>query len=60
MHDVLINLWAYIQTPAAIGWFIGLLMAILPQGAPGSAWDMIRTVLNLLAANFGNAKNAVK
>ncbi len=35
-------------------------MAVLPQGKTGSAWDKIRTVVNYLALNFGNAKNAVK
>lgn len=54
------NVWAYVSTPAAIGWFLGLAMAILPQGQTGGAWDMLRTVLNILAANFGNAKNERK
>jgi len=54
------NVWAYVSTPAAIAWLIGLAMAILPQGQTGGAWDMLRTVLNILAANFGNAKNERK
>ena len=35
-------------------------MAVLPQGKPGSAWDTIRTGVNWLAFNWGNAKNQVK
>jgi hypothetical protein len=54
------NVWAYVSTPGAILWLIGLAMAILPQGQTGGAWDMLRTVLNILAANFGNAKNERK
>ena len=32
-------------------------MAVLPQGAPGSTWDKIRTFVNFLAMNWGHAKN---
>lgn len=35
-------------------------MAVLPQGKPGTTWDKVRTFVNYLAMNFGNAKNAVK
>ncbi len=35
-------------------------MAVLPQGKTGSTWDSIRTVVNYLALNFGNAKNIKK
>ena len=36
------------------------LMAILPQGAPGSTWDKIRSVVNYVAMNWGSAKNEVQ
>lgn len=31
--------------------------ATLPKGEPGSIWGKIRTVIDFLALNFGNAKN---
>jgi hypothetical protein len=31
--------------------------ALLPQGTPGGVWDMVRKVLNFVAANFLNARN---
>ncbi len=34
--------------------------AALPQGQPGSLWAKIRGVVDFLAMNFGNAKNAAK
>lgn len=34
--------------------------AALPQAAPGSAWAMARKIIDLLAFNFGSAKNAPK
>ena len=34
-----------------------MLMAILPQGKPGSTWDKIRSFVNYAAMNWGNAKN---
>ncbi len=34
-------------------------MAVLPQGKPGSVWDTVRTGINWIALNVGNAKNAV-
>jgi len=34
--------------------------AVLPQGSPGSAWATVRSMIDLLAMNFGNAKNAPK
>jgi hypothetical protein len=34
--------------------------AVLPQGTPGSFWATIRSVIDALALNFGNAKNAPK
>jgi hypothetical protein len=54
------HLWDYVRTPAAIAWMVGLLMAVLPQGESGTAWGMLRTLLDLVAANFGNAKNEPK
>ena len=35
-------------------------MAVLPQGKPGSLWDTVRTGVNYLAFNWGNAKNIVQ
>jgi uncharacterized membrane protein len=55
--------WALIQqyllTPAAISGFVGFLMAILPQGS-GGVWGLVRSVLDFVAMNWGNAKNAPK
>ncbi|MFQ5471465.1 MAG: hypothetical protein ACE5FA_01090 [Dehalococcoidia bacterium] len=34
-----------------------LLTAVLPQGTPGGAWDLLRRGLNWLALNKGNARN---
>ena len=34
--------------------------AALPQGSPGSPWATVRTVIDALALNFGNAKNVTK
>ena len=34
--------------------------AVLPQGAPGSAWATVRAMIDVLAMNFGNAKNMPK
>ena len=36
------------------------LMAVLPQGTPGSTWDKIRSVVNYVAMNWGSAKNEVQ
>lgn len=33
------------------------LMANLPQGAPGTWWNTIRTVVNWIGQNYGHAKN---
>jgi hypothetical protein len=49
--------WAVVSTPAAVAGLTGFLMAVLPQGEPGSKWDTARTVLNFVAMNWGNAKN---
>jgi hypothetical protein len=32
--------------------------AVLPKGTPGTTWGTILAGINLLALNFGNAKNA--
>lgn len=32
--------------------------AVLPQGTSGSFWSGVRSVIDVLALNFGNAKNA--
>lgn len=32
--------------------------AALPKGQPGTAWGAIRSLIDVLGANFGNAKNA--
>ena len=34
--------------------------ATLPQGKAGSVWSSIRSVIDFLALNFGNAKNSPK
>jgi hypothetical protein len=42
------------------GFVAGAIVAIIPQGKPGSALDKFRTVLNYLALNVGNARNYYK
>ncbi len=32
--------------------------AVLPKGEEGSVWAMVRKVIDFLAINFGQAKNA--
>jgi hypothetical protein len=58
-----IDYWALVQTylltPAAISGLVGFLMAILPQGN-GGAWGLVRSLLDFIAMNWGNAKNAPK
>ena len=39
---------------------VAILMAVLPQGTPGSTWDKIRSVVNYVAMNWGSAKNEVQ
>ena len=34
--------------------------AVLPQGSPGSVWATIRSIIDALALNMGNAKNVPK
>jgi len=34
--------------------------AVFPQGKDGGVWYYVRKVIDFLALNFGNAKNAVK
>lgn len=35
-----------------------ILAAFLPKGTDGSVWFYIRKVIDVLAQNYGNAKNA--
>lgn len=51
-----VNLWLTIA-----GLVIGCassIAAVLPKPAEGSKWTFFRKILDLLAANIGNAKNA--
>ena len=32
-------------------------MAVLPQGKKGGWWDMVRTIVNYAAMNWGHSKN---
>lgn len=50
----------YIFTPAAISGACSLLAAILPQGAPGTPWGIIRIIVDFAASNWGNAANKPK
>ena len=36
------------------------LVALLPQAKPGTVWAFARGVLDIIAANYGNAANAPK
>lgn len=53
-------LWTTIVTPAAVTGLVSWLVAFLPQGTPGTAWGVIRSVLDIVAANILNSKNAPK
>jgi hypothetical protein len=47
----------YLLTPAAISGLCGFLAAILPQGSSG-VWGILRSLIDFVAMNWGNAKNA--
>ncbi len=49
----------WVELVALISTALAFIMAALPQGEPGGAWDKTRTLLNYLANNWGNAKNIV-
>jgi hypothetical protein len=48
----------YLATPAMITALCSFLSAILPQGASGTPWGVVRMVIDFAAMNFGNARNA--
>lgn len=50
-------LWSWVQPYFTVSGVVALLMAVLPQGPAGSLWDKVRTLLNFVASNWGNAKN---
>lgn len=50
----------FLATPAMISMLCSFASAVLPQGAPGSAWGFARMVIDFAAMNFGNAKNVSK
>lgn len=35
-------------------------LTVLPPGKPGTVWGTVRTALDFIGANFGNAKNQPK
>lgn len=49
-----------VSTIASVIAAAAVLAAALPQGKPDSAWAIARQVIDLLALNFANAKNAPK
>ena len=54
---------AWVQVPShlmAIGYVVTWAAAVVPQGAPGTAWGIVRSILDLVAANVGNAANKTK
>ena len=54
----LANILAILGNDAAILIALAsLIAAALPQGTPGSVWAYCRKVIDILAANVGNAKN---
>lgn len=55
--DFLLWLWSTLSQPLAVSGLVGLLLANTPQGADGTIWDTVRTVLNYIASNYGSAKN---
>ena len=54
------TLWAAIVTPAAIGYVVTWIAAIIPQAAPGSVWAVARAILDIVAGNVLNSKNVPK
>ncbi len=56
MEEILDNQAVEILT--AVVTIAAALVAALPQGKTGGALDRVRTVVNWLALNVGNAKNA--
>jgi hypothetical protein len=55
------------NTLATIGTYISYAISaaaaaavVLPQPKPGTIWATLRTVVDFLAMNFGNAKNTPK
>lgn len=56
--DTSIDWW--VSTVVSVSGLLGLVMALAPQGAPGGVWDKVRTAINWLAANWGNARNVVR
>ena len=50
----------WVDAVLAVTGLLSVAMAVLPQGATGGAWDKTRTVLNIVAANWGSAKNIKK
>lgn len=54
------NVAWWVELVSVISAVIAFSMAILPQGTPGGRWDRVRTFLNYLASNWGNAKNLVQ
>lgn len=52
------ELWSAIAT--AVISCAAVIAALFPQGKEGSVWFYVRKIIDMLALNFGNAKNTVK
>lgn len=60
MHDIGSIVGGIVYWLPVAGFASAALVATLPQGKPGSVLDKVRTVLNYLALNVGNARNFYK
>ena len=55
-----LGLGAYVPLALAIIGLASVLAAVLPQPSPGTPYARVRAVLDYVAANVGNARNAPK
>jgi hypothetical protein len=48
----------YLTAAGSIGWLIGFIRVFIPSGESGTVWGVVTKLLDLIASNYGNAKNA--
>ncbi|WP_294538132.1 hypothetical protein [uncultured Rhodoblastus sp.] len=53
------SIFASLATPAAIAYSVTIAAALLPKATGPGVWAFVRGVIDLIGANFGNAKNAL-
>ena len=54
----LTTLLHYLVTPAAIGYAVTIAAALVPKSSGPGLWSFVRGLIDLIGANWGNAKNA--